>query len=225
MRGRRFSLGHLIMIVSGLLAFLLTLTLVRGRNEVFRVAVAGRDIAAGTQVSPSSLRFIDLQVDDGTLRRFVQPADVRRVTGWVAATSISAGDPVTLSELRPPAAPNGLAAMSIPISPDLAVGGSLSSGDRVDVISVDGQAGTYLAQGALVLSVRGSGSGGLVGSSNDFSVTLAVDPQMALAIAVAIEQGDGHVQLVRSTGAERQPTAPVPAPTPTPSPTESSQGG
>ena len=44
MRGRRLSLGHLIMIVSGLLAFLLTLTLVRGRNEVFRVAVAGRDI-------------------------------------------------------------------------------------------------------------------------------------------------------------------------------------
>jgi Flp pilus assembly protein CpaB len=224
MRGRRLSLGHLIMIVSGLLAFLLTMSLVRGRNDVFRVAVAGRELAAGAEVSPASFRFVDAQLDDGTLRRFVQPADVQRVTGWVTATSIPAGDPVTLAELRPPAAPNGLAAMSIPVSPDLAVGGSLSPGDRVDVISVDGQTGTYLAQGALVLAVRGSGSGGLVGSSNDFSVTVAVDPQTALAVAAAIGQGDGHVQLVRSTGATR-PSALGGAPTPSPGATPTPQGG
>src|SRR3989442_1078686 len=48
MRNSRLSLGHVIMILLGLLAFLLTLTLIRGRDQTFRVAVASRDIAAGT---------------------------------------------------------------------------------------------------------------------------------------------------------------------------------
>src|SRR5437763_1376239 len=102
MRSRRLSLGHLIMIVSGLLAFLLTMSLVRGRNEVLRVAVAGRKDCRGG---------------------------------------------------------------------------------------------------------------------------LGVDPQTALAAAVTIGQGEGHVGLARSAGADRQPRAPVPTPPPTPTPTESSQGG
>lgn len=209
------------MVLSGLLAFLLTLSLIRGRAETFRIAVAGRDIAAGTKVTPEEFRFVDVGgLGSSTLRTFLQPGTLGEVSGWVAATSISEGDPVTRSEFRPPSAPGGLEAMSVPLDPDLAVGGALAPGDVVDVIAVQGGTASYLVRGAQVLAVHSGAVAGLGAGSSGFSVTIAVDSSSALAIAAAISAGNGAVQLVRSTGAAPQSAQPPPtgAASPTPSP-------
>ncbi|MGH3452490.1 MAG: SAF domain-containing protein, partial [Haloechinothrix sp.] len=114
LRGR-LSLGHVIMIVSGLLAFLLTFSLLRTREVTFRVAVAARDIPAGTPVDGGSFRFADIRAGDEVLGTLVQPNEVGEVSGWIASATVRAGDLVSRNDLLPPAASSGLGAMSIPI--------------------------------------------------------------------------------------------------------------
>lgn len=202
----RLSFGHIVMIVAGLLAFLLTFSLLRAREQTFQVAVAARDIPAGTPVDAGSFRLAEVRLGDDLLATLLQPEDLDGVTGWVASATIRAGDLVSRNDLRPFAAPGGLGAMSIPIEREHAVGGALAPGDRVDVIEVrDGDA-RYLVQGAEVLAVGSRDSGGFVeGSIGAFSVTIAVDSQVALDIARAIREAG--VEIVRTTGVTPMPEA------------------
>ncbi len=89
--------------------------------------------------------------------------------------------------------------MSIPISPSQAVAADLRRGDRVDVISVVDGVPAYIANDIEVLAVGDSGEGRLA-TTSDYSVTVGVDADVALAIAGALDAGDVHI--VRSTGAE-----------------------
>lgn len=202
----RLSFGHVVMVVSGLLAFLLTFSLLRAREQTFQVAVAARDIPTGTPVDAGSFRFTEVQVGEEVLATLLRPQDLDRLSGWVAATTIRAGDLVSRSDLRPSAAPGGLGAMSIPVEREHAVGGALAPGDRVDVIEVrDGEA-RYLLRGAEVLAVGSKDGGGFVeGSIGAFSVTIAVDPQAALDIARAVREAG--VEIVRTTGMQATPEA------------------
>lgn len=202
----RLSFGHVVMIVSGLLAFLLTFSLLRAREETTPVAVAARDIPAGTPVDARSFRFTEVRVEDDVLATLLRPGELEAVTGWVAASTIRAGDLVSRSDLRPAAAPGGLGAMSIPVEREHAVGGALAPGDRVDVIEVREGVARYLVQGAEVLAVGSQDRGGFVeGSIGTFSVTIAVDAQAALDIARAIREAG--VEIVRTTGATERPAA------------------
>lgn len=210
LRGR-LSLGHVIMIVSGLLAFLLAFSLLRTREVTFQVAVAARDIPAGSPVDSGAFRFAEIRAGGDLLATLIQPGEMAEVSGWITTATIRSGDLVARTDLLPPAASSGLAAMSIPIEREHAVGGALKPGDRVDVIEVrEGQA-RYIVRGAEILAVGPTGTGGgLVAESvGTFSVTLAVDPDTALAIASAIR--DAGMELVRSTGVA-VPAAPAPAP-------------
>src|SRR6266705_2677739 len=53
----RFSTGHLVMIVAGLLGLLLTVAVLRHADERQPVAVAARDLAPGTALTESSVRY------------------------------------------------------------------------------------------------------------------------------------------------------------------------
>lgn len=212
LRGR-LSLGHVVMIVSGLLAMLLTFSLLRTREQTFQVAVAARDIPSGTPVDAGSFTFAEMQAGDDLLGTLIQRTETAEVAGWISTATIRAGDLVSRNHLLPPATGSALGAMSIPIEREHAVGGALNPGDRVDVIEVrDGQP-RYLLRGAEVLAVGPSGTGGsLVESVGTFSVTIAVDPDAALQIASAIR--DAGLEIVRSTGVPLE-TEPAPSPEPT----------
>ena len=91
--------------------------------------------------------------------------------------------------------------MSFPLARARAVGGKLTTGDRVDVLAVDhdsGHAG-YVVTDAEVVAVDGRSGGALSGASDDVTITLVVDQATAPELAVAIDAGT--VMLVRSTGA------------------------
>jgi hypothetical protein len=70
------------------------------------------------------------------------------------------------------------------------------------VLSVQHNTGrsSYVAMDATVLAFSNHGGGALQGS-DDANITLAVDPDVAAAIASALETGS--VTLVRSTGAAK----------------------
>lgn len=194
----RWSFGHLVMVVSALLAALLNLVLLRAGDTTVQVAVAAVDLPAGVPVTADRLRFAAAGGDEGVVDALVRREDVAAVVGSVPRAEVPAGVPLRRSDLQPAAAPDGRRAMSIPVEPAHAAGGALTTGDRVDVITVAGGEARYVLTAAEVLAVA-SGGGGLSGLSG-FSLTVAVDAEQALAVAEALQAGG--IEVVRATGAD-----------------------
>jgi Flp pilus assembly protein CpaB len=196
----RLSFGHVVTLLAGLLATVLVFSVLRERDASFRAAAAGAEIRAGTTVRATALRMVSVQVPADVRGRLIDPAALDRFRGWVATRTLQPGELLSRGDLRPPAAPSALRAMSIPVEAAHAVGGALAAGDRLDVIEVDegGQA-RYVVTGAEVLAVNRPDSGVIGAAASSSSLTVAVDARQALRLAAAIR--GGRFELVRSTGA------------------------
>jgi Flp pilus assembly protein CpaB len=187
------------MVLAGLLLFVATFLLLRDRETTYRVAVAATDIRAGTAVTLSDFDVANVKVGEDLLEGLLQVDEARARDGWVATTSIEAGELVSRSDLREPAAPSEQRAMSFPIEAQRAVGGELEAGDRIDVISVAGGVPAYVAADLEVIAVDAPEGGGALSSGGTFGLTVAVNAEQALAVAQALSVGD--VSVLRSTGA------------------------
>lgn len=197
----RISFGHVLMVLAGLFAVIFNLLLLRGGEIEDSVVVAERALPAGTRVTAEDFAFVSAPVDGSLAERFVIEERVGELIGLVMSRSVAAGDPVFIDDVRPEAAPDAGRAMSVPIEPNQAVAGALTRGDRIDIVSVVDGVSRFIVTGAEVLAVPASADGRLGTSTvGDWSVTIAVDDGEALAVALALDQGDVHV--IRSTGAE-----------------------
>ena len=203
----RFSTGHLVMVVAGLVGLLLTVAVLRGADERQPVAVAARDLAPGTALTASAVRYERVKMDDSLLDTVLQPEDVERMRDSVAAYPIAVGELVHRRALRPAAAPAGKRAMSVAIDPARAVNGELEAGDRVDVILAGAHEVAIIVADAEVLSVGRPDRGGAFGRVDDaFTVTLAVDARESQLVAAGIAGGD--IVITRTTGS--RPAAATP---------------
>jgi Flp pilus assembly protein CpaB len=201
----RISLGHLFMIAAALLAFVLVVSVLQDRSETVQVLAARSEILPGDPVTVDQVRQIDVPADSDLADSLATLGAVAD-GGAIAAQRIGAGDPITLTALAPRSGSGGLRAMSIPIERPDAVGGDLSAGDRVDVISVEGSRASYVAVDLEVLRTASTQSapGALsTAALTDYYVTVSVDDQTALAIALA--EKTGEVSILRSTGAQPVP--------------------
>ena len=196
----RVSTGHVVMVIAGLLGALLTLSALRAADDTCPVVVAARDIVPGTVIDSRWLRTSSVHADTGVLATLFDASAIDDLRGQVAVARIPAGSLVTHDDVRAAASGDAPRAMSFPIPVTRAVGGALVAGDRVDVLSVRHNTGrsSYVAMDATVLAFSNHGGGALQGSE-DASITLAVDPDVAARIASALETGS--VTLVRATGA------------------------
>ncbi len=198
----RVSTGHVVMVVAGLLGALLTLSALRAANDSHPVLVAAHDIVPGTVVDGRSFRASSIHADAGVLATLFDASAIGEVRGQIAVARIPAGSLLTHDAIRAVAAGEAPRAMSFPIPVTRAVGGALVAGDRVDVLAVQHNSGRskYVAKDATVLAFSNHGGGALQGS-DDASITLAVDPEVAAQIASALETGS--VTLIRATGAAK----------------------
>ncbi|MDH3679408.1 MAG: RcpC/CpaB family pilus assembly protein [Acidimicrobiia bacterium] len=198
----RISLGHLFMIAAGLLAFVLVVSVLQDRTRTTRVLVADTDILPGTVITPDLVSEIEVPADSELVGK-VATLDTISSGSISAGQRLAAGDPLTITAVAPASSPSTLRAMSLPIERIDAVGGDLSAGDRIDVISVDDDMARYVAVNLEVLATQTPDArSGALGSSSlsTYFVTVSVDDQTALDVALAMETG--RVSIVRSTGAE-----------------------
>jgi Flp pilus assembly protein CpaB len=203
----RFSTGHLVMIVAGLLGLLLTVAVLRRADEGQPVAVAAKDLSPGTALTGSSIRYEQVKMDESLLATVLRPDDVTRLRDSVTAYPIAAGDLINRRAIRPAAAPEGKRAMSVAIDPARAVNGELGAGDRVDVILAGSHEVSIIVADAEVLSVGRPDRGGAFGGVDDkFTVTLAVDAHESQLVAAGIAGGD--IVITRTTGS--RPAASTP---------------
>jgi Flp pilus assembly protein CpaB len=205
----RFSSGHLVMVVAGLLGTVLGVAALRQDPRGVPMAVAAREIRAGETVGPNDFRIARVASSEDLLATLLRARDVRAVRGRIALVTIEAGEPIVRRTLQPAAAKHRLRAMSIPIDPSRAVGGRLTSGDRVDVLFAGDDAVSIIVRDAEVIAVDAKGRGGIGETSSPFTVTLAVDARQSQLLAAAI--ADGDISIARTTGAaSSKGTAPQP---------------
>lgn len=164
------------------------------------VAVADRPLVAGEALTPSDLRFIPIDVGFEAVDSLIVEPGASSYEGWVLRRSVGEGELLEPTKLIEPGAQAGLRSMSVPVSIEHAVGGTLSAGDRIDVISVGDGVAAYVVVDVEVLGAsEGDGS---FGGSRDYHVVVAVEADQALALAAAIDSGS--LEIVRSTGAVPQ---------------------
>ncbi len=197
-RRRRLSLAHLLIVLAAALAFALNYLALQSRDSMVLVAVAGSDLAIGTAISEEAIRLESVPASLVGLDGLVTESEVAASIGWIVGVPVAEGDLIQATALSPPATASGLRLMSIPVAVEHAAGGSILPGDTVDVIAVLDGMPTYVATSIEVVDVGDVSTGGL--ASNGFFLTLAVDPDQALALALAVDAGS--IDVVRSTGAD-----------------------
>lgn len=221
----RLSLGHVIMVLAGLLAFLLTLAVLRDQSATAFVAVAATDIEAGTRLVAADVEFVEINAeDDAIFASIMDDAAVQAELDAraIATRTITAGDLLLQSDFRA-VDPLGVGrrAESIEIDPGRAVGGTLAVGDLVDIIEVDGdESASFVATGVEVIAIARPEAASLGGSAQ-ITVTVSVDAPTSLALSFAL--ANNEVFLVRATGAD--PADPAAGFVPSPPTTLPVEGG
>ncbi len=193
----RITASHLLMVLAAVLAFVTNVMVLRSQEETRPVVVAASAIEAGRTLSATDFKVAEVDLEDDLFANLTPWEQASGLTGLVAARAIGAGQMVVAADVRSPAAPNGLRAISIPIDPEHAVGGALIAGDRIDLISVTEEASTYVLADVEVLAVPAEARGSLTGTGGYYLV-VAVNADQALAVADAIR--GGQVEIVRATG-------------------------
>lgn len=196
--GRRLSATHILIAVVVILAFVLNLLVLSDRDATTLVAIADRPLAAGATLDADVLRLVPVDSSFEGLDGLVDESELARFDGWIVSDSVAEGATVSEASLSAPGTSDGLRTMSLPVDAEHAAGGSIVSGDTVDVISVvDGNA-AFAATGLEVVAVSEQATG-QIGSIGSYHVVVAVDAEEALVLASALDSG--AIELVRSTGA------------------------
>jgi len=197
-RWSRWSRAHVGIVVTGLVAGALNLAALHERDASVPILMAARTLEPGARLGPGDLAIAQVGAGTPLLDALLRAGD-ERAAGWLVPHGLRAGEPVRLSDLRPPSWAEGRRAMSVPVEAEHAVAGALRAGDRVDVVGVaDGKA-SWVVLGAEVLDVPEEDLSGGLGSVAAYAVTIEVTEAQALRLALALR--DGEVDVLRSTGA------------------------
>jgi Flp pilus assembly protein CpaB len=188
------------MLVAGLLGVVLTLHALRTADDRETVLVAARDLPPGSVLADESLRTARVHLPPDSLAHVFVARERGALRGRIVSSGIEAGALVGRDDLRGAHGDTSVRAMSIALPRANAVSGTLHTGDRVDVVAVarDGATAGFVMTDAAILGVD-NGDGGPLGAPEAVTVTLAVTPETALALARALDAGT--VTLVRATGA------------------------
>ncbi len=198
--GSRFTSGHLIMVVSGMLAFLLVLAVLQAGNSSITIFIAKDDIVAGQQLSLS--QFEAKEIPSSALNDvYVNKSEITENKTFFAARSISKGEPLLDRSRTPEVNKSDVRLQSIPIDKSLAVSGRIARGDRIDILNTpEDQCAERVLRNLEVVEASSASSGGaLGGSSGSFVITVAIKragDDLTLAGVIST----GSFQVVRSTG-------------------------
>lgn len=177
------------------------------------VAFAARDIAAGAIITPDDVELRSVAFPAG-LRSRTFAADVALI-GAVTLGPVGIGDPVLRTSVLTGPATSAARQLSLTLPVAAAVGGTLRTGDTVDVLatfggdrsSAPGETVT-LARNVVVSRVSGSDPN-VVSPTGDRLITFALDPLLDVESLVNASVA-AKIHLVRTTGTPSASAAQLP---------------
>lgn len=186
---QRVSRGHVFGLLLGLIGFTTTWFLIGDEEPEVEVYFAGVELAGGQEIEPSSLRAVEVEADSPLVGLGVKVGDDDQ--RWYTTGPVEAGDPILATDVASTPTADGL--VEVAVESEFSIG-DVSVGDRVGVAAVVSQSSlataSWLAVDARVTAVGGADTGsGLVTTAAESSVTVAVTPPQALALAAGHEAG------------------------------------
>lgn len=200
----RLSIGHVVMILAGLVAILLNLAVLQSGTDTVNIAVAAGPMEAGTFLNETLLDSVEVGAIGDLARGLLTDDALTDLYGSVLARDLQAGEPIRRSDLRPAASTLALREYSIEVEVADAAGGSIQDSDIVDIIAVIDNQAFYAAAGLEVVRVSGDDAGL---SGDDLVIVLSVDDRTALEIESA--RASGSISVVRATGAPSPVSGPI----------------
>src|SRR6185436_5105713 len=91
----RFSRGHVLMAIAGIVGVVLSFAVLREREGETAVLVAAHEIRAGETISATDFRTTRVTLTPAVLATVAQVRDQRRLEGRIAGTTIAEGELVT----------------------------------------------------------------------------------------------------------------------------------
>lgn len=204
----RLSIGHVVMILAGLVAILLNLAFLGSKSDTVRVLVAADTLPAGRVLTTADFESVEVSDAGALTAGLITTPGETDLEGAILSRQIAAGEPIRRSDLRPAGTTSRMREYSIELDASRAAGGRISPADVVDVIATIDARSFYVASTVEVVSVSGSDSTLDVGDK--LIVVLSVDDRTALELASA--EAAGSVAIVRATGAEPPRAGPVVSP-------------
>lgn len=169
-----------------------------GADDMRTAWVAARDLPSETVLTPGDLEPIEVRIGGGAAAYPSSPASLE---GHILTRPVAAGELIPSTSVTSSA--SGARAITVPVTPDHAVGGALSAGDKVDVFATFGS-GDVRAQTSLLLrsaevtDVVRTGAIGLSGADSIIGVTVLIDEGDAARVAFAIRTGE--IDIVKVLG-------------------------
>ncbi len=169
--------------------------------------IAGRDISAGLVITADDVKIETVAIrPDLRIRTF---GDASAIVGRVALGPIAAGDPILRSAVGPDGSESQRRQVTFTMPIAAAVGGTVRSGDTVDILAtVPGESGRdltrTLARNVLVSQVTGNDTS-VVNTNGDRMVTLSIEASVD-AEALVNASATGKIHLVKTTGTIQAPT-------------------
>lgn len=202
--GGRAVVGGFLVALAALGVFAAYLDATSGPER--RWVVAARTLQAGQTLVLEDLALASMDVPGELEGRLY--ADPEALVGATVLVPLERYDVLLASHLATERVTDPREVLSFGIDAASALGGSLQRGDRVDVIATyrgDGGASVVIVEDAEVLDA--GQPDGLIGSAGRLTLTVAVAARSeSLALAHAAASAD--LLVVRTTGLERDDTAP-----------------
>lgn len=179
-------------------ALLIGRSMLEGAKTTVQVWAAAQDLRQDETLDPAELVPAEVKLPADVAAAYAHASE--DLQGAVLTRPVVAGELIPRAWLASGAAATAGRSMTIPVTPEHAVGGRLRPGDRVDVYATfdsgDVRARTALLVRAVeVLDVVETG-GLVVGEEAVVGVTVAVTPSEATRLAFAIRTAELDVALV-----------------------------
>jgi Flp pilus assembly protein CpaB len=194
-------------IVVGLLLFIVgvlaTSSLIRQAKQRSPVLVVARSLQPGDTMGSSDLRVAELGLASGVAT--VPAADVNSVVGHALTSPVEAGQVLAPGAIsQAPALATGQVALSVPVAPAHAAGGSLRSGERVMLLGTEDPdrptaRTTVLLPSVQVIAVATAQGPGV---EPNLTVTLAVGTRDAQSVVQAANSGVLDLVLLPPKGSQ-----------------------
>ena len=172
-----------------------------GPGAATRVYVAAADLDDGHTLAPGDLRVTEVRGGPGIVAGLARPGSGGPPLGRTLRVGVRAGSVVSVDALGGAVAPGR--EITIPVTPEHALGGDVRAGDRVDVFATfdkgtDAARTVTVSRAAVVHGVLHSD--GLFGQHAGGITALTLDVAPDAAVAVAFSARNAELDVVRAHG-------------------------
>ncbi|MFN2388729.1 MAG: RcpC/CpaB family pilus assembly protein [Actinomycetota bacterium] len=184
------------------LSFLLGHRLLSTGKTTHEMWAATRDLPTDHALTRGDLRVAEVRLPDDLRGAYVGAA--RDLEGDVVTRAVRAGELIPAGWLAPEAAGASARSITIPVTPEHAVGSALRPGDRIDVLATfdggDATARTVLLVRSVEITALVTASTFTLDDEASVGVTVSVTPDDALRIAHAVRIAQIDIVRVDGTG-------------------------